>query len=233
MKRWLYNILLCICILVMVFSGNKILTKDREYKAADKEYETIKEMAEGKNNKAVIDFLKLKKENPDLVAWIKIPGTRIDYPVVQGKDNEEYLHKTFTGVRNNSGTIFLDCQCAGDFSSDNNILYGHHMRNGSMFADLLKLRDADFLKKHNIIYLYLPDKTLHLKVIAGYAAKAEKIPVSFENEADKLEYFAKIQSRSEVSGEDSISSERVYTFVTCSYEANNYRTYIHAVEGKE
>lgn len=233
MKRWIYNILLVICILVMVFAGSKILIKNHEYKAAEDEYESIRKTAEKQDTSEeqdTIDFQKLKEINPDIVAWIKIPGTEIDYPIVQGKDNEEYLHNTFSGESNSSGAIFLDYQCAGDFSSANSIIYGHHMRNGSMFADLLKLRDTEFLKKHNDIYMYLPDKTLHLKVFAGYAARAETIPVVFENDECKDEYLTEIQNRSDILCEESISPERIYTFVTCSYEGTDYRTYIYAME---
>ncbi|MFQ9073700.1 MAG: class B sortase [Faecalibacillus faecis] len=75
-----------------------------------------------------------------------MPGTRINYPIVQGSDDEEYLHRTFLKKRNSSGAIFLEAKCKKDFTSENNIIYGHHMRNGTMFADLVNYEIKDLLK---------------------------------------------------------------------------------------
>lgn len=231
MKRWFYNILLCVCVFAIIFGFSKIQTTTNEYKKADEEYETIKQVAKQKKKDGKeIDFQKLRTMNPDIVAWIRIPETNIDYPVVQGKDNEEYLNKTFTGEYNSSGTIFLDCKCNQDFSSENNVMYGHHMRNGSMFAELLNFRDTNFLKENNKIILYLPEKTLQLKVIFGYAAKAEKIPISFKDQEEKEKYLNRIITNSEILSDTDIASKKIFTFVTCSYEGADYRTYIHAME---
>ena len=82
---------------------------------------------------SAIDFSALDFQNPDVVAWIQIPGTQINYPVVQGKDNDYYLHRDLNGQKSTAGTIFLDYADQADFSSLHNVLYGHHMKNGSMF----------------------------------------------------------------------------------------------------
>ena len=82
---------------------------------------------------SAIDFAVLDSQNPDVVAWIQIPGTQINYPVVQGKDNDYYLHRDLNGQKSTAGTIFLDYADRADFSSLHNVLYGHHMNNGSMF----------------------------------------------------------------------------------------------------
>ena len=149
-------------------------------------------------NERKIDFKKLKSQNQDIAGWIYIRGTTIDYPIVQGKDNEEYLHQDFNKKKSSSGTIFLDNNCKKDFTSDNNIIYGHHMKNGTMFAQLLKFREKSFLKKHNEIMIFTPDRTIHLKVISAYAQKAQnKIPVTFANDKQKKAYIKKIESMSE------------------------------------
>ena len=77
---------------------------------------------------SVIDFAVLDSQNPDVVAWIQIPGTQINYPVVQGKDNDYYLHRDLNGQKSTAGTIFLDYADRADFSSLHNVLYGHHIR---------------------------------------------------------------------------------------------------------
>ena len=111
-----------------------------------------------------IDFDGLRAVNEDIVAWIQIPGIGVDYPVVQGKNNEHYLHYTFEGKANKAGSIFLDYRNRADFTDSKVILYGHNMKDGSMFSNLKKFGDARFQKEHKTAYLYLPEKTLYLEV---------------------------------------------------------------------
>ena len=94
--------------------------------------------------------------NPDYIGWIRINGTNIDYPVVQGTNNTKYLNTTFMGERNPSGTIFMDHECTEGFTGLA-ILHGHNMRNGSMFAGLHQFRDRDFRSEHNVITIFKPD----------------------------------------------------------------------------
>ena len=93
---------------------------------------------------SAIDFAVLDSQNPDVVAWIQIPGTQINYPVVQGKDNDYYLHRDLNGQKSTAGTIFLDYADQADFSSLHNVLYGHHMKNGSMFKDISRYKDQGY-----------------------------------------------------------------------------------------
>ena len=232
MKRMINNILLIICIFIFCISTWKLYGYYRSYKKAKDTYSKIaKENVKISKNERKIDFKKLKSQNQDIAGWIYIRGTTIDYPIVQGKDNEEYLHQDFK-KKSSSGTIFLDNNCKKDFTSDNNIIYGHHMKNGTMFVQLLKFREKSFLKKHNEIMIFTPDRTIHLKVISAYAQKAQnKIPVTFANDKQKKAYIKKIESMSEQTIKTSrINDSHIYTFVTCSYEGEDNRTYVHAAE---
>lgn len=233
MKRMINNIVLIICIFIFCISTWKLYGYYRSYKKAKDTYSKIaKENVKISKNERKIDFKKLKSQNQDIAGWIYIRGTTIDYPIVQGKDNEEYLHQDFNKKKSSSGTIFLDNNCKKDFTSDNNIIYGHHMKNGTMFAQLLKFREKSFLKKHNEIMIFTPDRTIHLKVISAYAQKAQnKIPVTFANDKQKKAYIKKIESMSEQTIKTSrINDSHIYTFVTCSYEGEDNRTYVHAAE---
>lgn len=233
MKRMINNRLLIICIFIFCISTWKLYGYYRSYKKAKDTYSKIaKENVKISKNERKIDFKKLKSQNQDIAGWIYIRGTTIDYPIVQGKDNEEYLHQDFNKKKSSSGTIFLDNNCKKDFTSDNNIIYGHHMKNGTMFAQLLKFREKSFLKKHNEIMIFTPDRTIHLKVISAYAQKAQnKIPVTFANDKQKKAYIKKIESMSEQTIKTSrINDSHIYTFVTCSYEGEDNRTYVHAAE---
>lgn len=233
MKRMINNILLIICIFIFCISTWKLYGYYRSYKKAKDTYSKIaKENVKISKNERKIDFKKLKSQNQDIAGWIYIRGTTIDYPIVQGKDNEEYLHQDFNKKKSSSGTIFLDNNCKKDFTSDNNIIYGHHMKNWTMFAQLLKFREKSFLKKHNEIMIFTPDRTIHLKVISAYAQKAQnKIPVTFANDKQKKAYIKKIEGMSEQTIKTSrINDSHIYTFVTCSYEGEDNRTYVHAAE---
>lgn len=113
------------------------------------------------------------------------------------------------------------------------MFYGHHMRNGSMFADLVKFREEKFARKHTI-ELYTPDKTYHLKAFSAYAKTADtSIPITFKNQEEKNAYITKLKNRNGVSSiikNIPKKNEPIYTFATCSYEGHDYRTYVHAVE---
>ena len=100
------------------------------------------------------------------------------------------------------------------------------MKNGTMFAKLLKFREESFLKKHHVIILYTPKKTMHLKVISAYAVKAQdQMPITFANETQKNRRMSEPSIKL-----DDKKIDRIYTFVTCSYERDDNRTYVHAVE---
>lgn len=233
MKKIIYHIFLLICIAVFCISGWKLYGYYKSYKQAKDTYQEIqKESVDTSRGERQIDFSKLRTKNPDIVGWVYAKGTGIDYPIVQGKDNEEYLHLDYNKKKSSSGTIFLDHSCEKTFTSDNNIIYGHHMKNGTMFANLLKFREDSFLKKHSTIILYTPKRTIHLKVISAYAMKAQDhMPVTFAKEEQKKKYIEKIRSMSEPSIKISKKKiNNIYTFVTCSYEREDNRTYVHAIE---
>lgn len=116
-----------------------------------------------------VDWDALRAVNPDIVAWIYVPDSPINYPVVQGDDNEEYLHKAFdgsTGWLASAGTIFLDSTNSSDYSDRNSALYGHHMNDGSMFASLSDWQNNDEFNAHRDIYVLTPQGNYRLKTFA-------------------------------------------------------------------
>ena len=144
-----------------------------------------------------INFDELKATNPDTVAWLRVPNTTINYPVVQTTDNATYLSKTFTGGYSLSGTIFLDKGNAADFSSVNSILYGHNRVDGTMFADLDKIYDGS-LGNDIKIFLYLPDGTVRTyRVFSSYVTAND--PTSINPSVTDLNSFAReMLARSEL-----------------------------------
>lgn len=136
----------------------------------------------------IIDFAALLAINPDTVAWVEIPGTNINYPVVQTTNNETYLSRTFDGGTSVSGTIFLDADNAADFTNINSILYGHHRYDRTMFADLDLIYNSS-LADDTPVYLYLPDGSrATYQVFSVYIT--ENDPVSIDPATSDFATFA-------------------------------------------
>ena len=144
---------------------------------------------EPEENLPEIDFDGLRAINEDIVAWIQIPGIGVDYPVVQGKDNEHYLHYTFDGKENKAGSIFLDYRNRADFTDSKMILYGHNMKDGSMFSNLKKYQNTAFRKEQGRVLIYLPDKVLECEIVEcrQVSVKDSVYEVMREEEKDRPE----------------------------------------------
>lgn len=103
---------------------------------------------------------------PDAVGWISIPGTRVEYAFVQGPDNSYYLHRGLNKRYLYAGSLFMDAAAKRDFSCFNTVIYGHNMRNGSMFGDLDKYLSKGFFDQHGTVNIYLPGKTIKATIVA-------------------------------------------------------------------
>ena len=119
-----------------------------------------------------VDFTSLRAQNPDIIGWIYCEGTPINYPVLRGKDNDQYLHHDYTGEYNINGSIFIDSANQANFSDSNTIVYGHHMNSGSMFASLVDWADQSFYEKHPIIWLLTPTQDYKVVLFSGHHTDA-------------------------------------------------------------
>lgn len=180
----------------------------------------------------VVDFVALQKINPDVVAWIYIPDTNINYPVVQGTDNDYYLNHLADGTWNKAGSIFIDYRNDSDFSDRNTVLYGHNMRNLSMFAQITNYVSQDYYEAHPYAMIMTPDGNYLLKFFSGYVTDvngaAWKRDFSTDSEyslwLDRL--IEKCYFACEVLP---TTSDRVVTLSTCTYEFENARFVLHGV----
>ncbi|MDR1775201.1 MAG: class B sortase [Actinomycetes bacterium] len=149
-----------------------------------------------KAQKRKINFKKLQKKNKEIIAWIYIPNTRIDYPVTRHSNNKYYLKRNAVKKKSSAGSIFLDSKAKKDLSGLDSPIYGHHMRNKSMFGSLNSFRTSKFRKKHQYVYVYTPKATKKYKVSTQFTTKKKKLSA----------YKGKV---------------RVVTLVTCEYTAKN------------
>ena len=117
----------------------------------------------GETNYSLEELIAL---NPDTRGWITIDDTHMDYPLVQGETDMEYINKDVMGEFALSGAIFLSCLNSGDFTDPYSLVYGHHMDNGAMFSDVLEFLDTEYFERHQTGTLYLPDKTCQITLFA-------------------------------------------------------------------
>ena len=257
--KWLYRIICAILIVVMAVSGYKIWSIMSEYKEGEDAYGELEQYVsipselpviptesaqeedpdstpapqatENLNQFPVVDFNSLKGINPDVMAWIYIPGTHVNYPVVQGEDNEYYLNRLFTGKWNSAGAIFMDYRNEADLSDAHTIIYGHQMNNRTMFHDLKLYEDQEFYDEQPIGYLLTPQGTYLLEFFSGYVSSVDTNAwqLNFTEEGSFTSWLEDIQGRSAFTSDVKLREEdRVITLSTCSSAFENARFVLHA-----
>lgn len=178
----------------------------------------------------------LKEKNNDYKMWINMNGTNINYPILQGQDNDFYLYADFDGNYYYPGSIFIDYR--NDIENDNNLwLFGHNMADGSMFADLVKLKDETYFNENPEIVLLKDGIQYVYEIFAVNVVPADgaEVVLDFDNEDDMNRYMEKVKETSmfyrDIKAEDIIDEEGIsslITMVTCSYEFNDARTLVSA-----
>lgn len=237
MKKFLYRLLILICIGVIAVSGAQLVRIYLKYKKGTDTYKrtaakavTAKSDTDRDHVPISVDFNKLKAENPDVVGWLYCKGTPINYPVVQGKDNSEYLHKLVDGTRNFSGTLFVDVNSPKDLRGPNTIIYGHAMKNGSMFGTLAHYRKADYYKAHPYLWYLTPEGNYRLDLIRGYTAPADSLIYSAFDLAKVQAVLANTASESTFdAGIDRLTVSKIVTLSTCAYDYDDARYIVIAV----
>ncbi len=138
----------------------------------------------------VIDFAGLQEENPDIYAWIQIPETEVDYPVLQNEEDNYYLNRNVDGSQGYPGCIYSN-NCNGkDFSDFITVLYGHNMKNGSMFAGLHQYKEDKFFEQNDTIYVYTEDARYTYQIYAAVAYSDVYIPMNYDvKQAESVESF--------------------------------------------
>lgn len=165
-RRIAEDVIMGCLVIIMLFSAWKIYTIIKEYRDSQNKYDNISSQSRDGEFTGDIDFDALRKINPDVVGWLYYEGTIIDYPIVKGQDNDKYLYTMFDGTYGGFGTLFVDAVTENPFRQFNTIVYGHHMRNGSMFAPLKKLKDRNYCDEHPRLELITLEGKFHLDIVA-------------------------------------------------------------------
>lgn len=164
MKKWLYRILMLICLGVFAFSAYQLYLIYSSSKQVEDETVALQEYVV-EENYLQPDWTSLQTENSDIIAWVYVPGCNISFPVVQGDDNSYYLTHTTKKEYNERGAIFLDYQANASFSDNNSIIYGHSVEGGGMFTDLKNYSDQTFFNEHSVFYLLTPNANYECQVM--------------------------------------------------------------------
>lgn len=181
-----------------------------------------------------IDFESLRKINTDVIGWIYVEALDgVSYPVVKGKDNEEYLHMTYEKNYNFAGTIFIDYENKPDFSDCNTLVYGHNMKNETMFGQLKNFsKDDSAYNKSKYFWIFTPEKIYRYEIISAYTTAVDSDTYTlFKGPGQEfVDYMNKIVSYSDIKttpGELSVE-DKIVTLSTCT--GNESTRYV--VQGK-
>ena len=176
-----------------------------------------------------VDFVSLRARNPEAVAWLWIPDTDISYPIVQGIDNDKYLHYTFDGIQSVIGSIFLDYRNSAGFGDAHSVIYGHNMKNGSMFGQLSKFGDAEYLENHSYIHVITEEKFMTYRIFSQYimTLNHDSYKMDFADAASFKEYLARLKAYSGYKAGFEPDYERIITLSTCVGD-DSKRRIIHA-----
>lgn len=234
-KSFIRNIITICLIIVICICGYKIYSKLYEYKKADNIYNDLRKEknytnknSSNKTNKNKENSIDFSHINKDFVCWINIKNTNIDYPVVQGDDNSYYLHRDIYENYLYAGTTFLDYRNNYN-DSKNLIVYGHNMKNTTMFSELEKFKKEDFFNSNPTITLTNKNGERHFKAFAVLLVDKNydyRVP-DFKNDEEYNKFLNKICDESMFKVKDKpTSSDKIMTLTTCSYEFKNARTVV-------
>ncbi len=231
-KRIVIIILIFVLLGIAVFSGWKIFSAMQKYQKSEEKYRTIVgqytdlKASETETLPISVNFDELNASYDDVIGWIYSENTPINYPIVQGKDNDYYLRRMPNGKWDIAGSIFADFRNSPDFCDLNTIIYGHNMKNDSMFASLEEYKSQEYYDAHPIIYLLTPDKSYKILLISGYTASADSND-TYCIPSDKYEQNAIIEkalTKSTFTTDVEINeNDRLITLSTCAYDYENAR----------
>ncbi len=185
-----------------------------------------------------IDFDGLREENPEIYAWIRVPDTNIDYPILQheGEDQSYYLTRDIHGTTTQAGSIYTEYYNNKHFQDPNTIIYGHNMKNGSMFHNVRLFAEKEFFDVHEELYIYMPGKILKYQIINCYVYDDRHLLASFDlsDETVHEAYLEEIMRPRSMytmirEGVELSTEDKLITLSTCVANQPNNRRLLQAV----
>ena len=233
----LTTLILIAAVAVFCVSGFQLFRIVKGYKEGRNEYEKISNLVLEKEEgeKFRVNFDELLEINPDTIGWIRFAPEPeiINYPVVQGDDNDYYLKKTFSATENTLGSIFVDVRNTPNFADRNTIIYGHRMKDGSMFRKLEDYKDKKFWEENPYFYIYTLDGyelTYHIYSVGTVLDRADTYLTSFANNEEFMQFVNYTKSTSIYDTEVAVTEDdTVVTLSTCTASSDEHRFVVHGV----
>ena len=221
MKKLTLSLLALCFAALLVYSGYRVWGIAGNYLEEAQMHGAVLEYKPAPDENANQSVMDLRAVYPDVAGWLTIPNTRIDYPFVRCGDNDYYLRRNLDGESAAAGTLFMDCRC-GLAASPNVIIYGHHMKNGSMFGTLKSFAEKAFFDENTHGTIFLSDETLRLEFFAYLVINHTDSEIYTPEPSER--YLAYVQQNARQYRDIGVTgSDRVVTLSTCSYEFNNAR----------
>lgn len=252
--RIITNLILIIALVIFAVSAFQLAKIGKGYLSGRSEYDKVRKLAitqdtgdnitddggdESGTDGFSVDFSKLLEINSDTIGWIRFPQepSQINYPIVQGKNNSEYLKKTFSANDNTLGTIFMDVGNNKDFSDKNTLIYGHRMRDGSMFRHLQDYEDKSFWKKNPYFYIYTVDGRIlkyHIYSVGQVLDTSDSYQIGFESD-DSYQSFLDMTKQTALydTGVEVTTQSTIVTLSTCTSASDNHRFVVRGVKEEE
>ena len=239
-KKTILNLILYIILFsILIYSGIKIFKWYKDKTNNNKIAEQIKStviVEEENGDEYTVDFNKLKEQNNETIAWLKVNNTNVEYPVVKGTNNSFYLNHSFDKSNNSAGWIFADYRNKFDNTDKNIVIYGHNMRDGSMFGSMLNILNAKWYEneENTNITLYTENEKCMYKVFSVYKIENEDyyIKTEFKNDNEFEDFIKTLKKRSIKDFNVDVSKDdNILTLSTCANN-NKYRVVLHAKKVK-
>ncbi|MCL2654881.1 MAG: class B sortase [Coriobacteriia bacterium] len=239
-KNILFRIIALVLVVVIAYSGYQVwLIVDNNAKEANMHKQlllykpALSSGAEGVASlsapvpKVNPQIKGLQAKYPDAMGWLMVPGTNIDYPFARARDNDFYLHRDLNKRPLFAGTLFMDYRNSDDFSDFNTVIYGHHMKNRSMFGDLQEFSTKKFFDTHKAGTIVLVNKTYQINFFAFAVIKPNDANIydpTIKTEVDKAAFLSHVKSAARYYRELGVGTkDQIVTLSTCNYEFNNAR----------
>lgn len=233
-------------VLIIIFGIFNIVNSAGKYDKGDSEYEKVREMAVSVNTveddsktaeeneimpPITVDLAALKNQNPDTVGWIYYPAANINYPVMQGADNDYYLTHTYQGENDIFGSIFMDMNASCDFTDDHTLVYGHNTKNGSMFGALKNIRENNMAGENPYIWLILENGSFRYQIFSWHDAKTtdDSFKTYFDTTQEKQAFIDHITELAEEKLDVKVGADdKILTLSTCTSDSS-VRFIVHGV----